>query len=193
MQRIAATEDLLSRGLQLAAVVTRLFRQAGWELVVVGGSAIEFYTEGAYMSGDIDLCRRTIRPIPLRLAQDLMGSIGACGGPRSWLVAGLYVDLLGMLENESLTPCRTMETPCGSIQIIPPELAVVERVLQTYYPQPDTEARAVAKKILAVCMSGDTAVDWAEIQRLARLPAFNVEHELSELKNEVARELGERH
>lgn len=193
MQRIAATSDLLSRGLQLAAVVTRLFRQAGWELVVVGGSAIEFYTEGAYMSGDIDLCRMTIRPIPLRLAQDLMGRIGARGGPRSWLVAGLYVDLLGMLENEALTPCRTIETPCGSIQIIPPELAVVERVLQSYYPQPDTEARAVAKKILAVCMSGDTAVDWAEIQRLARLPAFNVEHELNELKNEVASELGDSH
>jgi len=27
---------------------------------------VEFYTEGAYMSGDIDFCRRTLRPVPLR-------------------------------------------------------------------------------------------------------------------------------
>ena len=79
---IEATPDLLERALKLAGLVTRLFREAGWDLVVVGGSAVEFFTEGSYMSGDIDLCRRTLVPIPLRRAQDLMGQIGATGGPR---------------------------------------------------------------------------------------------------------------
>ena len=31
--------------LKLAAVVSGLFAKEGWELVVVGGSAVEFYTE----------------------------------------------------------------------------------------------------------------------------------------------------
>ena len=80
---IEATPDLLERALKLAGLVTRLFREAGWDLVVVGGSAVEFFTEGSYMSGDIDLCRRTLVPIPLRRAQDLMGQIGATGGSRN--------------------------------------------------------------------------------------------------------------
>ena len=189
IRNIEATPDLLDRALRLSGLVTRIFREAGWDLVVVGGSAVEFYTEGSYMSGDIDLCRRTLAPIPLRLAQDLMGKLGASGGPRSWKVAGLFVDLLGLLENEATTPCRTIGTPCGTISVIPAELAVVERTLLAFYPQSDSEARTVAKKMLAVCVSGDTPVDWDEIRRLAGLPSFNVLKEVDELKMEVAREL----
>lgn len=189
IQDIEATPDLLERALKLAGLVTRLFSEAGWDLVVVGGSAVEFFTEGAYMSGDIDLCRRTLAPIPLRRAQDLMGKLGATGGPRSWKVAGLFVDLLGLLENEAATPYRTIATPYGTIKIIPAELAVVERTLLAFYPGPDSQARSVAKKMLAVCLSGETPVDWDEIRRLACLPSFNVAKELDELRREVAREL----
>lgn len=186
---IESTSDLLERALKLAGIVTRLFRDAGWELVVVGGSAIEFYTEGSYMSGDIDLCRKTLSPIPLRLAQDIMGRLNASGGPRSWKVAGLYVDLLGFLENEAITPCRTIETPCGEISILPAELALVERTLLAFYPRPNAEALAVAKKMMAVCLNGATPVDWSEVQRLAAMSSFNIEKELTLLKKDVANEL----
>jgi len=189
LRDIEATQDLLARAVMLAGVVSRVFREAGWELVVVGGSAVEFYTEGAYMSGDIDFCRQTLTPIPLRRAQDLMAQLNATGGPRSWKVAGLFVDLLGLLENEANTPCRTITTPYGAIKVIPAEMAVVERALSAFYPKPDGEAKAVAKKMLAVCLDGATPVDWNEIERLSRLPAFNVQNELNALKEEVAREL----
>lgn len=189
ISEIEATPDLLERGLKLAGLVTRIFRDAGWDLVVVGGSAVEFFTEGSYMSGDIDLCRRTLTPIPMRRAQELMGQIGATGGPRSWKAAGLFVDILGFLENEATAPCRTIATPYGTISVMPAELAAVERTLLAFYPFPDPDARAIAKKMLAVCMSGDTPVDWHEIRRLANLPSFNVAKELDELRREVASEL----
>lgn len=186
---IEATDDLLERGLKLAGLVTRIFAEAGSNLVVVGGSAVEFYTEGAYMSGDIDFCRLELTRIPLRQAQDIMGALGARGGPRSWLVAGLYVDLLGFLENESVSPCRRIETPFGVVSVLPPEMALVERVLLAFYPQPDAEAREVACKLIAACESGETPVDWDEVSRLAALPDFNVANELTGLRKEVQREL----
>jgi hypothetical protein len=182
---IRSTEDLLERGLKLAGLVTRVFREAGWDLVVVGGSAVEFYTEGAYMSGDIDVCRRNLKPIPLRQAQDLMAQLGATGGPRSWQVAGLFVDLLGLLENEATTPLRRIETPYGAVDLIPSELALVERVLMAFYPCADPNARDVAKKMLAVCLSGQTPTDWTEVERLAALPSFQITRELRELRSEV--------
>jgi hypothetical protein len=189
LRDIEATTDLLARALKLSGLVTRVFGEAGWALVVVGGSAVEFYTEGAYMSGDIDLCRRNLSAIPLRQAQDLMGKLGATGGPRSWKVGGLFVDLLGLLENEALTPCRTIQTPTGAISLMPVELAIVERTLLAFYPQADAEARNVAKKLLAVCLSGETPCDWDEVRRLAALPSFNVEREWDNLRREVEREL----
>lgn len=186
---IRNTPDILEKALKLAGLVTAIFRKAGWDLVVVGGSAVEFYTEGAYMSGDIDVCRVNISPIPLRDAQDLMAGLEATGGPRSWLVAGMYVDLLGLLENEARTPLREVQTPFGAIRLVPAELAVVERVLLAFYPSPDPDARNVAKKLLAVCLTGETPVDWTEIQRLAALPAYRVTEEFDTLRMEVQRDL----
>jgi len=189
MADIEATSDLLEKALKLAGVVTSLFREEGSDLVVVGGSAVEFYTEGAYMSGDIDFCRKNMDRIPLRRLQDMMACLGGSGGPRSWQVAGLYVDLLGLLENEARTPCRSVDTPYGTISIVPAELALVERVLLAYYPRADVEACGIAKKLLAACLSGQTAVDWNEVDRLAASNDFKISKELAELKQEVADEL----
>jgi hypothetical protein len=88
-------------------------------------------------------------------------------------VAGLFVDILGLLENEAAAPCLTIATPYGIISVVPAELAVVERTLPAFCPAPDPNARAVAKKMLAVCVSGDTPVDWDEIRRLAAHSRFS--------------------
>ena len=48
--------DLNARAMLFAGLVSELFREAGFEPVIVGGSAVEFYTDGAYMSGDTDIC-----------------------------------------------------------------------------------------------------------------------------------------
>ena len=182
---ITTTEDLLERALKLSGLVSALFADVGFKLVVVGGSAVEFYTEGGYMSGDIDFCRREVQHIPLRLAQDVMAKLGAIGGPRSWQVCGLFVDMLGFLENESTSPMRMVETPYGPVTLIPRELALVERVLAAYYPQPSAEALKVAKQMMASSLR-DPSMDWAEVDRLANLSDFNIPQELKCLKAEVA-------
>jgi hypothetical protein len=51
---ITAEPDPTVKSLKLASVCSSLFRESGIELVVVGGSAIEANTEGAYTSGDVD-------------------------------------------------------------------------------------------------------------------------------------------
>ena len=86
---ITAETDLTIKHLKLASLCSRAFAERGVELVVVGGSAIEFYTEGAYASGDIDLCvKHAAQPLTLRLRQEIMGRLGAKGGPRSWQICG---------------------------------------------------------------------------------------------------------
>lgn len=189
MADIGATPDLLERALKLSGVVSTLFGEAGWPLMVVGGSAIEFYTEGAYMSGDIDFCRCRLEPVPLRLAQELMGSLGATGGPRSWKVGGLFVDLLGLLENESVSPVRELQTPYGPVSLIPAELQLVERVLSATYPARDNSMYDTAKKIMAVGLASAAPFDWDEVCRLAALPSFRVLAEVKALRLEVENEL----
>jgi hypothetical protein len=186
---IEATPDLLEKAMKLAGLVSCLFREAGWPLVVVGGSAVEFYTEGAYMSGDIDFCRQTLAPIPLRVSQEIMGKLDAVGGPRSWKTAGLFVDLLGLLENESKKNCTILQTPYGPVTLIPPEMILVERILAAVYPSRNQEQYDIAKKMMMSGLLKDAAFDWSEAERLAILPAFQVSRELQALKEEVQREL----
>ena len=180
---ITSTSDLLERALKLAGLITTLFQQHGFSLVVVGGSAVEFYTEGGYMSGDIDFCRKSLNAIPPRLMQEIISELGGKGVARSWEVCGLYVDLLGILENESVLPDRELETPFGTVRIIPPELALVERILVAFYP-PSSELLTTARKMMVAAV-GDPNFNWDEAERLAALPSFGVLEELRKFRTEV--------
>ena len=51
---IEATTDLLERAMKLSGLVTTLFQERGFALVVVGGSAVEFYTEDGYAEQDAE-------------------------------------------------------------------------------------------------------------------------------------------
>ena len=181
---IESTTDLLERALKLSGLVTSLFAERGFKLVVVGGSAVEFYTEGGYMSGDIDFCRKTLAAIPPRVMQEVVAKLGGKGVARSWLVCGLYVDLLGILETESTKPNRELETPYGTVSIIPPELALVERVLFAYCP-PTAECVPSARQMMAAALK-DGAFDWTEAERLAASPDFGVLDEFRWLKREIS-------
>ena len=180
---ISSTTDLLERALKLSGLVTTMFQRHGIPLVVVGGSAVEFYTEGGYMSGDIDFCRKSLAAIPPRLMQDIIAELDGKDVARSWEVCGLNVDLLGFLENESVLPNRELETPYGTVRIIPPELALVERILIAYYP-PSAELLVTARKMMVAAI-GDSDFNWAEAERLAALPDFGVLAELRKLREEV--------
>ncbi len=152
LQDITAEKDATLKSLKLASLCSTLWRERGVELVVVNSSAIELLTDGAYTSGDLDLCHATPATLPLRERQEVMGLLGGTGGPRNWQVAGLFVDLLGPAESFARTPYRELEGPYGKVLLMKPEDILVERVLVSSYPQPDPGARDCALKLAAVAL-----------------------------------------
>ena len=179
---IEATGDLLERALKLSGLITTLFAERGFPLVVVGGSAVEFYTEGGYMSGDIDFCRKTQKAIPPRIMQEVAERLGGKGLGRNWLICGLYVDILGLLESETRLADRVVQTPYGEVRMLPPELALVERVL---FAEQDAECVASARQMMAAALK-DADFDWTEAERLAALRDFSVLSQMRKLKEELA-------
>ena len=179
---IEATADLLARAMKLSGLVTTLFQERGFSLVVVGGSAVEFYTEGGYMSGDIDFCRKTLKSVPPRLMQEIAERLGGKGLGRNWLICGLYVDLLGLLESETTLSERIVKTPYGDVRIVPPELALVERIL---FAEQDAECVLSARQMMVAALK-DEVFDWAEAERLADLPDFKVLSQLKALRKELS-------
>jgi hypothetical protein len=178
---IESTEDLFLRSMKLAGIVTALFKKRGIPLVVVGGSAVEFYTAGGYMSGDIDFCRRSLKGPSLRLIKDILEPLGGKCVGRNWLVCGIFVDMLGIVEAETYKDFSVVETPYGEVFMIPPELALVERV---FYSLDSEECVASAKQMMAAALN-DKNFDWQEAERLAGLPDFGVLPELLGMKEEL--------
>jgi hypothetical protein len=187
---IAAETDPTLKHLKLASLVSAIFRERGIELVVVGGSAIEFYTEGAYVSGDLDMCLLSPARLDIRTRQELMGRLGGRGGPRSWQVAGQYVDILGELETLARTSFGELQAPYGPVRLVSPEELLVERVLVSVYPQRHEPAEFCARKLIAVALSDQVEMDWQEVRRLAECHEYRIFPALGKLVGDVAHELG---
>lgn len=185
---ITAEKDPTIKAVKLASLCTTLWAERGVKLVVVGGSAIEILTEGAYASGDIDFCHATKASLPIRERQEVMGLLGAKGGPRNWQVGGMFVDILGPVESFARTGFRRIDAPYGEISVMTPEDLLVERVLVSFYPEKDAPALACAKKFIGVLLDGHIAVDWKEVRRLAALPDYRNLSQVEQLVAEVANE-----
>jgi len=186
---VTTEADPTIKSLKLASLCSALWAERGVELVVVGGSAIEILTEGAYASGDLDMCHATKANLPIRERQEIMGLLAAKGGPRNWQVAGMYFDLLGPVESFSRTPFRRVQAPYGEVLVMTPEDLLVERVLVSVYPGENQAARDCAKKLIAMILDGIIPVDWNEVRRLANLREYRNLPECVKLVKEVADEL----
>ncbi len=191
LQQIVDEPDLARKALKLSLLVASLFREVGSEIVVVGGSAIELYTQGDYMSGDVDICFHLQRRPELRVVADLMAKLDATGGPRSFKVGGLFVDVLGEVESLAATQFRRIsgETATDYVLLAKPEDLLAERVLMSLYPSRDELSLACARKLIASCLASTVAVDWEEAYRVAALPEYRVEQELRALVEETRRSL----
>jgi hypothetical protein len=186
---ITDEQDPTLKSAKLASLCSALWAERGVELVVVGGSAIEILTEGAYASGDLDMCHANKATLPVRERQEVMGLLGAKGGPRNWQVAGMYLDLLGPTESFARTPYRRVEGPYGGFLVLQPEDLLVERVLMTFYLGANQAARECAKKLVAVILTGGIGVDWNEVLRVANRPEYRNVEQCKALVREVANEL----
>ena len=186
---ITTEQDPTLKSAKLASPCSALWAERGVELVVVGGSAIEILTEGAYASGDLDMCHANKATLPIRERQEVMGQLEAKGGPRNWQVAGMYVDVLGPAESFARTPFRRIEAPYGSIQVMKPEDLLVERVLMSYYTGENLTARNCAKILASVALRHEIEMNWSEVRRLANLPEYRNLPECLKLVKEVADEL----
>jgi hypothetical protein len=186
---VTAEQDPTLKSAKLASLCSALWAERGVELVVVGGSAIEILTEGAYASGDLDMCHATKASLPVRERQEVMGLLGAKGGPRNWQVAGMYLDLLGPVESFARTPFRRVDAPYGRFLVLQPEDLLVERVLCSFYLGESKIARDCAKVLASVALRKEIEMNWDEVRRVANRPEYRNLPECVKLVKEVADEL----
>jgi hypothetical protein len=171
---IRREDDPNCRNLRVAELVSRCFREIGCEPVVVGGSAVEFYTDGRYVSGDVDLCFSGPRLPTPREREEIMGRLGKPLGVRRCEIAGVLVDLLGRVETTARTPFQGL----GELRLIQIEDLIAERLLVATVPARDEARLEVARVLIALVAKGLIAADMDELLRVADSPDYRVGVEL---------------
>ena len=73
LYQAANTEKKLERQLYVAAAISGSFEEEGIYAVLVGGTVVEYYTAGGYMTGDIDM---VLPPLEKREIERVMQELG---------------------------------------------------------------------------------------------------------------------
>jgi hypothetical protein len=157
-----------------------LAREAGIEdgrLIVVGGSAIEAYTRGGYVSADIDIVADRARLVPI------LESWGFRHEGRTWLQHEwkIAVDIVRDFDryHGSLERTEIVQTPYGPVRLEAVEDAMVRRLISSrYWHLPRDFDLAVE---VAATHAGD--IDWSYAGEIAKLDG--VSDLLAELRRRI--------
>ena len=151
-----------------------LRREAGLgpdDMVVVGGSAMEIYTEGAYVSGDIDICAPRDPTVSVLTAWGFKKP----GRELVRLDWKIVLDIVGPRVSGSMRLSRVAETPYGSVRVGSIEDLIIGRLaLVKFWNEPKEYRNA---QLLAML----PGLDW---DYLARRAAYeDLAKELQQLRS----------
>lgn len=189
LAEIEGISDPSERAIRVAILVGRAFRDEGHKMVLVGGSAVEFYTDGLYVSGDVDICYfgRASDEVTL----NVMGRLGSRTKGRHYEIAGCFVEILGTIESNAQTEFLAVSDENGedAIYVDMVEEVIAERVYRAGAERREKDIDC-ATKLLGVCVRDSLEVNWDEVRRLLRSGLYRSEPVLDELLRKVRRELG---
>lgn len=176
---LAEVGDSVRRRAVFMAVFSReMQRRTGSMPIIVGGEALEIYTQGGYSTGDVDI------KAPKEEASRVLGEMGFARKGRLFVNAelGLYVDWLGeSLEEGPEAEARTnlVEVAEGlSVRVVSFEDLLIDRLLASS-SWGDKDSRLWAESLIQVARKGGFALDMEYLRKRAQ--AEGIERELENL------------
>lgn len=158
------------RNLWLGALLTK---EAATDIVIVGGSAIEVYTGGMYVSGDTDLVGER---------QAIITALEHWGFRREgrlWSRSGLelWVDPVGRNYTGDTRRLREVSTPYGPVRLASVEDLIAKRLIEVkVWPRGGT---ALFDQAVALAGEYHEEIDWEYVTLVAkRGRADDLVHEL---------------
>lgn len=139
-EAISQEPSEFKRKLLLVGYIAKRLAERGVETYVVGGEAVEVYTSGQFVTGDVDLVVSDRSK-----AEELLESLGFTKTSRVWVNEGLNitVDLVGTLLSGSVDKTRTLKLAGYTLKLVGIEDLIVERLYAYKFwktaPQTDLE------------------------------------------------------
>lgn len=169
LDKLAQERDSVRKRARFVAIITREMAKAGAaEPIIVGGEALEIYTQGSYTSGDIDLKASEL------LCRLLEQAGFRSNGSGNFYHAGLdiYVDWLGPnfdIPGQEEVRERALTIRLGDdeyVKVISIEDLIVDRLNAAKHAN-DADSRMWAETLFLVAGNGSIPLDLDYLDRIA--------------------------
>jgi len=179
---IGNMEDGAERALQLAGLVSTLFKIRGVVLVITGQLAFDIYANAPSSKPELELAVLSGALTPRLMLEIMRGQLRCKGSIGQWMLAGIPIRF--QAEAAILHPklCRDFMTEHGVAKLLPAEEITAGYILASVYPEPDPEAHTRARLLLLNGLMEAFQMDWTLLQNLCHQPDYRVGEELAQMR-----------
>ena len=115
--------DPLTKRLYLGSIISAAFKDEGFDIILVGGSAVEFYTAGGYMTGDADF-----HVYANADKERVMHELGFEGNSRNYSLGDQYIEFVSDKFSGNRNRVITQKCAYGYVKIIGLEDILLDRI-----------------------------------------------------------------
>jgi len=180
------------RALQLAGLISTLFKIKGVILVVTNQLACDSYANNASENPELEMAAFAGSPAPRTILEIMRGQLHAAGSAYRWTVAGIPVRFHDDTVIVHRELCRDFTTDHGVIKLVPVEEITADWILAAVHPEPDAEAHARAHQLLVNGLIETFDMNWAVLHSLCHRPDYRVGEELARMRLAAKRDVDAR-
>ena len=174
--------DGTQRALQVAGLISTLFKIKGVILVVTNQLAFDSYANAESEKPEVELAAFAGKLAPRAILEIMRGQLYAKGSLYHWTVAGIPVRLHNDAVIAHRELCRDFMTDHGVVKLLPVEEITADFILAAVYPVTNPEAQTRAHRLLVNGLAGAFHMDWAVLQSLCDRPEYRVGEELARMR-----------
>ena len=189
LQILEATEDGTERALQLAGLITTLFKIKGVSLVVTGQLAYDSYANTASEYPEVELAVFAGELAPRTVLEIMRGQLHGSGSLYRWVVASLPVRFQHETAIANRELCREFTTDHGVVRLLPVEEIAANYILASVHPDVDEIAHGRAHLLLINGLAEVFHMDWPMLHALCHRPDYRVGEELARMRLAAKREV----
>jgi hypothetical protein len=181
--------DPTERALQLAGLISTLFKIKGVVLVLTNQLAFDGYANTMSERPEIELAVIGGELAPRDILDVMRGQLRGAGSLYRWTVAGTPVRLESSAVIAHRKLCRDFTTDLGVVKLVPAEEITADYILASVHPEPDPDAEARAHLLLVNGLADAFHMDWTVLHALCHRPSHRIGEELARMRLAAKRDV----
>jgi hypothetical protein len=177
------------RALQLAGLISTLFKLKGVVLIATNELAYDVYADAESDAPEVELAAFAGTLTPRIVLEVMRGQLYAFGSIYHWTVAGIPVRLTHDTSIVNRNLCRDFTTDMGVVKLMPVEEITADFILAAVYPVPDIQAQTRARRLLVNGLTEIFEMNWPVLHALCHRPEYRVGEELAQMRLTAKRDV----